>query len=1180
MKKYIFLYLFLSLSWLVKSQDVITLNSPYTGSGIEKACEGFILKPGFSFSSSGGGNLTLSIDKNVCPPYTETPVDVNPLQNYILTVTPTQETDKVQITKGVIETGRETSYQTTIQYLDGLGRPVNTVQRGITPSGADLIDHIEYDAFGREFRQWLPVPFSNNNGADPTPSEFRTASENYKAYNEGKAYVELMYESSPLNRVTGNKNPGTDWHSHPTAIEYGTNGANEVRAFILTEGELDGAGYYPAGQLYKTVTKDEDNKTVTEYKDKLDRVVMTRQGTGRIQAGFLDTYYVYDEFGNLRYVIPPMLSDKLNNEEYKDDDIILQQYAYVYKYDNRNRCIKKRLPGCDWVYMIYDKSDRLVQMQDGNQRLVNKWTVYKYDKTGRLLYTSEVVDKGDFTTMLSNYSGWLVVEEFSTTGHQWEQEDTGYSKGFYHLAPTDMLTVNYYDSYDFLELPAYKSTKSSFSYTPHEGYGSPYENAKGLLTGTRTYLLDGSGKYLTEVYYYDYRGQLIQKRADNHINGYDITYNQYDFAGNVTKSLITHTAQDYYSYSVREEYTYSYDHAGRLIQTRYKADDKAEIILVQNEYDELGRLTNKKRHNNTDTEQYDYNIRNWLTRIKSGNYEQNYYYNKKFPYHTDGLVSYNGNISATTWTYDGTVNGYHYQHDAYNRLGGTYAVLNSQLDVDYRMSEQFYYDKHGNIVSLIRGDNRDTMDQLTFSYNGNQLKKVTDRGISQYLSSIKEYQDLSNKETEFYYDANGNMIEDSDRRIVTIQYNLLNLPDLVQFADGQQILNTYDANGRKLKTRYYTLKTPLAVPLSGGEVLDLANKPTYMFNYDVTVYAGNKEYELMEPKHYAWLKLNRIKNPEGYIANGKYHYYRRDHLGNNREVWQTDGNTVATIQRTQYYPSGLPWAYGENDGASEQPYKYNDKEFIEMHGLDEYDSQARMYYPAIMRPTTMDPLAERHYSISPYAWCANNPVNRFDPDGRDWYIFNEETGEYEEKQEAKGTHRMVVRSTDKNGNITYKFYSFADPVDDPNNIEEGIITQFIAVSESKIQSMLENQGAFDSNIFSFAWNSQGRKKFDYSAIVLPFEYPGSYFDGKNSNSLFLPEGGHTVHNFMNFGNFLWGATGYAVGLNYAALQAGAHLNNILNPQRNGYKRQWDSEDDQRSIRLGIFHAQQNNYRKK
>ena len=82
-----------------------------------------------------------------------------------------------------------------------------------------------------------------------------------------------------------------------------------------------------------------------------------------------------------------------------------------------------------------------------------------------------------------------------------------------------------------------------------------------------------------------------------------------------------------------------------------------------------------------------------------------------------------------------------------------------------------------------------------------------------------------------------------------------------------------------------------------------------------------------------------------------------------------------------YYASGVPMA--RSFGRDVQPYLYNGKEFIEAHGLNEYDSQARMYYAPIMRTITMDPLAEKYYHISPYAWCGNNPVNRVDPDGCD-----------------------------------------------------------------------------------------------------------------------------------------------------------------------------------------------------
>ena len=91
---------------------------------------------------------------------------------------------------------------------------------------------------------------------------------------------------------------------------------------------------------------------------------------------------------------------------------------------------------------------------------------------------------------------------------------------------------------------------------------------------------------------------------------------------------------------------------------------------------------------------------------------------------------------------------------------------------------------------------------------------------------------------------------------------------------------------------------------------------------------------------------------------------------------------ASVVQYTQYYPSGLPWESNSGDNPDLQHKKYNGKEFIEMNGYDTYDYGARGYYPAIGRFTTMDPLCEKYYSISPYAYCLNNPVRFTDPDGR------------------------------------------------------------------------------------------------------------------------------------------------------------------------------------------------------
>jgi len=150
-----------------------------------------------------------------------------------------------------------------------------------------------------------------------------------------------------------------------------------------------------------------------------------------------------------------------------------------------------------------------------------------------------------------------------------------------------------------------------------------------------------------------------------------------------------------------------------------------------------------------------------------------------------------------------------------------------------------------------------------------------------------------------------------------------------------------------------------------------------------TAYIGNIEYNTLNGNN-SLTTLSRIYNDEGYVenpANPQYYYFRHDHLGDNREVWCANTNTVA--QRTQYYPSGLPWAYDRTvDHPDLQHRKYNGKEFVEMHGYDTYDIVWRQYYPAIGRFQTQDPEAENDYNLSPYTMCGNNMVLNTDPDGR------------------------------------------------------------------------------------------------------------------------------------------------------------------------------------------------------
>ena len=198
---------------------------------------------------------------------------------------------------------------------------------------------------------------------------------------------------------------------------------------------------------------------------------------------------------------------------------------------------------------------------------------------------------------------------------------------------------------------------------------------------------------------------------------------------------------------------------------------------------------------------------------------------------------------------------------------------------------------------------------------------------------------------EYTYDKNGNLTKDLNKNITSIQYNCLNLPSKVTFGNGNTITYLYASDGTKLRT----------VHKIGSAVT-------------TTDYCGNVVYENGSQK--------LLLTEEGYVtlADNKYHYYLKDHQGNNRVVISQSG----TVEETNhYYPFGGVFASTNNV----QPYKYNGKELDTKNGLNWYDYDARHYDATLGRFVSVDPLAEQDYAVSPYTYCGNNPVLRIDKDG-------------------------------------------------------------------------------------------------------------------------------------------------------------------------------------------------------
>ena len=891
--------------------------------------------------------------------------------NFITEITPREAMSSID-TSQVLQNPTQAMIKRT--YYDPMYRPTLTVLHKHTPTQNNLVTLNEYDSYARPTNEWLPIAIGGTNNL--TDSLLKNIAIQFYN-NDSRPFVELSYSTTTWdngttkNELIGTQKAGSDMGIHRTRFVSRGNNSDEVKLFQVTlHGDLEYKGFYDEHTLYVKETIDEDGSTKCIYTNIHNHIVMEKSEDAT-------TYYVYNHLNQLCYVLPPLAVAQLEYGRYGIAADCLKKYAYVYQYDNRGNQIYKRLPGCEPILMVYDQSNALVMTQTGNQRARGTyWTVYKYDQLRRPIYTAEIkIGETSHADLLDMFNDWLMLEYFSADTQTRPMENTGYSRGFFSSHPTELLTVNYYDNYDFLTWMS-DTVKNNMEFAEFEDNISS-ANANGLLTGTRTYYLTGAEGYTETVYYYDYRGREIQRRSTNHLGGYDVLSTRYDFANNVTDTWSSQSTSN--GITTTEHYHYTYDHANRPLTTTYTFNNESPIVLQSYHYDELGRVRSRHIHDGIDSVAFNYDIRNQVTQIKSSGYEQKYYYNQMCPI-GDGIVgiNYNGNISATTWTFGNKTNGYMYYYDKTNRLKSTYSIIDGEWG-DAVYSEGFSYDAHGNITQLNRWDNHDLMNYLTLSYEGNQLSQVDDNGYGSYEYATKQYHDNNTSGNDFAYDANGNMTHDKDRGIAAIRYNLLNLPDTIQFTNGNQIVHRYDAAGNRLATNYYTRKITTTVPL-GNTLTGTSNTSNYNITRDA--FHNNIVYTANNNNPYG---IEFVHNPEGYIRyygpEEHYHfYYIKDLLGNVRETYvHPEAGYKECIQRMQYYPSGLPWA--ETAGASEQPWKYNGKEFVEMHGLDEYDSKARWYYPAICRATTMDPLAEKYYPTSPYAWCGNNTMRFVDPDG-------------------------------------------------------------------------------------------------------------------------------------------------------------------------------------------------------
>lgn len=876
----------------------------------------------------------------------------------------------------------------TIQYFDGLGRVKQTINVKSTPLGRDMVSHAEYDRYGRQLKEYLPVPQTGSQAGAIYNNPLDNATQP-DIYGSEKIYSEKILQISPLDRIQQQIHVGTDWANKPVQYGYNRNFSGEVNKYVATTSWVNGAtssslnlsGTYGNSQLYKNLKFDEDNNETIEFVDGEGRTILLRKVITASENA--DTYYVYNEYGQLAYVIPPLAVTAGGT-----DDIILNNLCYQYHYDNKGRIVEKKVPGKGWEFMVYDKQDRLVLSQDAMQgTTINNfgkkgWLFTKYDQFGRVVYTGFFLNNATRASMQIAINSMAANpgnnESRSTTPFTLNGLDIYYTKNAFPTGSMIILTVNYYDTYP-IGTPALPTQILGQTVLSQDLVNSV--NTKNLPLASYAKNIDDDN-WTKSFKWYDSKGRLIGTHSINYLGGYTKKESLLDFTGLVQESYAYHKRTQSDTEIVIKE-TFEYDKQNRLLAHNHKVDNHTEEPLAINTYNELGQLSNKKVGRDDDGNplqsiNYSYNIRGWLTNINDPVNLGSDLFAMKIKYQNPqdsnyGIARYNGNISEIDWKTtsqgtDGILRRYAYKYDNLNRLTeGIYLTpdLASNTQNHY-YDESVTYDINGNIKTLDRygriawapGPGMH-IDELTYEYDAanysNRLMKITDNS-----TNTSGYPGGGNT---IGYDLNGNMINFTDRSLSVIKYNYLNLPSFFDSAGYATGTYKYRADGTKLK------KT---------EWISFGNFTT--------------ETDYLDEFHYESGNLKFFPTTEGFynFMTNQYIYNYTDHLGSVRMVYAAaEGGGIQILEQNNFYPFGMQHS-GYNDGSyfanTGFPYnfKFNGKE-VAWGG---YDFGARIYMSDIGKWSAIDPLAEKMTRYSPYNYAFSNPVNFIDPDGRrpyDWF---------------------------------------------------------------------------------------------------------------------------------------------------------------------------------------------------
>ncbi len=812
-----------------------------------------------------------------------------------------------------------TQVKQATQYCDGLGRPIQTVVRQGSPTNTDIVSYNLYDEFGREAIKYLPYAATTSTSSD---GKFQldpfTAQEAFNANQYGGEqvfYNQTLFEASPLNRPLQSMAAGNSWagSGKGVAISYEINDANEVKIWEInpSNNQPITAANYDAGQLYRTITADEHNKKVVEYKDKEGKVILKKvqvdaNPTITSYTGWLCTYYVYDDFGLLRCVIPPKAVEWLallvNNWTFPTYSAggILDELCFQYTYDQRNRMSTKKVPGAGVVRMVYDQRDRLVMTQDANMLNNNNWLITVYENN---------LNRPKQTVL------------YNDANNQQYHATQAANSITYPAVPaggwgTALLTETYYDDYSWLSLSPALTAFNATTLTNSQYYTSTFAEPKyaqpltqnntalGQVTGTKVRVLN-STDYLYTVSYYDDKGRVMQTQATQYGGGTISTTNQYDFSGKVLVSLSKHTRPNQPDMTITT--VMSYDVSGKLLTLEKDINGQGLKTIASNTYNALGQLQRKELGQDmtedkpVETMDYTYNIRGWLTGINRGFANPLYAeeaaaqqdrwfgmqlcYNYGFDKATNtSNTMLNGNISGQIWKSrsNGKQRAYGYDYDAANRLmkadfnsnnGTTIAPAWNIVDgYDFTVTmgdgvtPNSAYDANGNILAMKQmgyaNGSSGIIDDLHYMYkeNSNKLINVIDFNNNP-TTKLGDFRTAAS--------SNNSNIKSGITSIANYNSNISTIQGMNDYSYDENGNLKLDDNKEITSIEYNYLNLP--------ERIGINNKGSIYYTYDAT---GNKLQKKVEDNTQPTTVTTITNYVNGFI------YESKSNVNNNAEKLQ------------------------------------------------------------------------------------------------------------------------------------------------------------------------------------------------------------------------------------------------------------------------------------------------------